>query len=105
MEVIIDKKHALEAGDPTGRQTIISLGIFAEAVSLAAENIGLKADLKFDNDKVEVGFVKIGELKKNDVELIKQRATDRSIYKKVEITKNIKGAIQDCATDKSVRVW
>lgn len=106
LEVTIDKNYQLEAGDPTGRQTIISLGIFTEAISLAARSISLQVDaLRFDSDKATLSFAKSVKSNGEDIKLLKDRATDRSIYSEAEIAKNVKVAIENCATDKSVRVW
>jgi hypothetical protein len=37
--ISLDPAHKLKYGDPTGRETQISLGIFAEAVICSAENL------------------------------------------------------------------
>lgn len=87
MEIAVDKAHKLEPGDPTGRQTIISLGILTEAISLTGETIGLNTkEIKFNNDKVILKFENM-KPKDNEIEYIRKRSTDRSIYKKVLIDK------------------
>ena len=41
IKVLLDPKHVLSDGDPTGRETIIGLGIFCEALRMAAGKFGL----------------------------------------------------------------
>jgi nitroreductase len=49
--VSIDPAHKLQDGDPTGRETIISLGIFAEALQIAAAYQGFRSmDIQVHND-------------------------------------------------------
>jgi hypothetical protein len=84
--VSIDPAHRLHDGDPTGRETIISLGIFAEAICLAAATCGLRADSVELKD--ELCVISFGQAHSGDtaaVELLKQRCTDRSVYKPLTI--------------------
>lgn len=105
IEVRIDKGHKLGPGDPTGRQTIISLGIFSEAINLAAEEIGFKmTETKLSNDKVILKFKK-DKPKVNEVKFIKKRATDRSIYEKVVIDKAAEGLIKKSWSGGTLKIW
>lgn len=104
IEISIDSAHRLGAGDPTGRETIISLGIFAEAICQAAGVLGLSGEARFDEDKAIIEF-KTGKVIEDDIgRLVKDRATDRSIYKKTNVDAQLKSDLEACATEK-VRVW
>src|ERR1700754_1068509 len=51
----LDPEHALDDGDPTGRETVISLGIFCQATIMAAEHLGFKlADVNFNSDTATI---------------------------------------------------
>jgi hypothetical protein len=85
--ITIDSQHRLQDGDPTGRETIISLGIFAEALGIAAATFGLKAsDFQLDQDGCTVAFNEAPAVENQDVELLKNRCTDRSIYKPIDVS-------------------
>ena len=107
VRITIDNDHKLEAGDPVGRQTIISLGIFAEAFCMAAEDMGWNANkVKFENDRsVRIFFKKIKVTQSDISKLIKKRVTDRSIYTKIDVSVEAKKIIQSCAINNSVKVW
>ena len=88
--VKIDSAHKLKDGDPTGRQTVLSLGIFTEALCIAAESLGFcHTSIQFKNGEATV---KLRELKKINpniytlVGLLKSRATDRSIYEHIALS-------------------
>lgn len=79
----IDKKFKLIDGDPTGRQTIIGLGIFTEAIIQSAEGFGLakKRVLFQNNESCLIEFKTLNKNKVTSVEsLLKSRTTDRSVY-------------------------
>lgn len=107
LKIIMDNDHKLGAGDPVGRQTAISLGIFSEAVCIAAENIGWNSkEIKLEDDTTaRISFKKSNRSRSDIAELIKRRASDRSIYKKINISVETKKTIQNCVCDKSVQVW
>jgi hypothetical protein len=85
--VTINPDYRLRDGDPTGRQTTISLGIFAEALSIAAAVYDLRAsDFQLDQDGCTIAFNEASAVDKPDVELLKNRCTDRSIYKSTDIS-------------------
>lgn len=105
LEITVDGAHKLGPGDPTGRETIISLGILAETINLAGEEIGLKStEIKLNNDKIMLKFIK-DKPKSNYVEFIRKRATDRSIYKKVVIDKPVEAAIKRSWPEGSLSIW
>lgn len=105
VEVTIDSNHKLGPGDPTGRQTIISLGIFTETICLTASVLGLSTSVRFDKDKASISFHKNVKSDKNIVKLLKNRATDRSIYKKTDIDPGTQTILERLAKNKSVKVW
>ena len=109
--ISIDPKYRLTDGDPTGRQTMLSLGIFAEAVVIASNSLGLEAIApKLSDNKAVVG-ISGTTLSKNhvqeaqqEVKYLKTRATDRSIYHSVPIDKQIKKQLALCS-DQQSKVW
>jgi hypothetical protein len=105
VEISIDPRHKLGPGDPTGRQTIISLGIFTEAICLIAGTLGLSTSVKFNRDKVHIFFQEGVRLDQNIEKLLQNRATDRSIYKKTPIDPDIETSLGKCARNKSIRIW
>lgn len=84
----LDPEYLLKDGDPTGRETIISLGIFAEAVRLSAEARGYKAKAVTLHGKSAIVSLESGTAKTDAdfTHLIRTRATDRSIYRPTEIS-------------------
>jgi hypothetical protein len=93
-EVVIslDTHHALEDGDPTGRQTMISLGIFSEALALGASQYGLDvASVYIHTEQIRITFA-LGtnppqKTKGLDslVTALHTRCSDRSIYKPLNL--------------------
>lgn len=89
--VEVEPTRQLTHGDPTGRQTYISLGIFTESCVLAINHLGYKVS------KVEIsesGTIKIHigakapsnkDNSESDIATFKNRFTDRSVYKKVAL--------------------
>lgn len=91
--VSIARERSLGAGDPTSRQNIIGIGIFCEALLIAAESFGLKALAIEPNQKaseVKIRFNKDGA-RKNDkfVKLLHKRTTDRSKYHPVVLSPSV----------------
>jgi hypothetical protein len=89
IHVAIDPRHKLVAGDPTGRETIISMGIFAEAIIIGALAEGLEINIvKLSGTSVSLTFTPAKEVPEDATELtalLRRRATDRSVYKPAEI--------------------
>jgi nitroreductase len=96
--ITIDSRHALVDGDQTGRETTISLGIFAEALSIGA---ALQGYTVLSVTSVTRGSVLVRLAPTNSDtttavhagELLKLRHSDRSIYKPAIISDMTKGAI------------
>jgi hypothetical protein len=87
--ILVDQTRRLTHGDPTGRETYISLGIFTEACVLAMAHYGFSAQAPAVNGDSIV--LKISKTDKSsddsaDIEALKRRFTDRTIYKPAELT-------------------
>jgi hypothetical protein len=86
----IDEQHVLSDGDPTGRQTIISLGIFCEAFRLVALEKGLQTTkLSFKHRQATLKLRRIPSkklIKTPTIELLGGRGSDRSIYRPATIS-------------------
>jgi len=117
IRVDVSPSHSLKFSDPTGRETIISLGIFSEALVLGAAAHGFvlkEASLSSGGSVLE--FVhsdqKIDPAIKGDVRSLKTRCTDRSIFepvqisaaavRKIENSSSIKGATVKVVVDKKI---
>ncbi len=103
----IDPRYQLSDGDPTGRETIISLGIFAEAIKVASEQFGLQCrNISLDKYRAVIHFT-LDKSKKNsqEVNALKTRVTDRSIYSQVDINQKIKSTIVNVAPNDKAKVW
>jgi len=85
--ITIDPTHRLHDGDPTGRETIISLGIFAEALCLATSTVGFTASQVRLDDEVCSILLEPTSAPSNDeaIGLLLTRSTDRSVYKPAEV--------------------
>lgn len=88
-ELVISLKpeRLLVYGDPTGRQSWISLGIFVESCVVALSAEGFKAiNVINQNEKVHIKTKPIsGKIASDDISALKSRFTDRSIYKAIDI--------------------
>lgn len=89
IEVSLDPGHSLKPGDPTGRETIISLGIFCEALRLAAGSCGLSVSHLELRDRQAIISLRpdaAGQAAaRQAVELLRRRCTDRSLFRPVPI--------------------
>ena len=104
LRVAIDQKHQLHDGDPTGRQTTISLGIFCESLRLAGASVGLEAvsvelvdggaTVRFE---VNTSDVKLDETLEETIELLKHRASDRSIYTPSDTDEKLQNIFDSCS--------
>jgi hypothetical protein len=105
----LDPRYALGPGDPTGRETMLSMGIFAEAVILATESLGLKlSSLKLEGKSVKLNFNEIARPARANEGLLKllhQRCTDRSLYTPVDIGQDIVKQLQATAQTRDVQVF
>lgn len=106
--VLVDRENILGPGDPTGRQTAISMGIFCEALCLAAESMGFKPKhMRYSHDVINIDFIK-KEKPKLDIDypkLLKSRVTDRSIFKKVELSIKDEERIRHSWNSKNLKIW
>lgn len=105
--VSLDPEHTLQEGDPTGRQTTISLGIFAEAFRIGAEaNAVSIVNMKLEDRELIISLSEGDNPGKSspEVKLLKSRATDRSIYKPVNIPKELTEELNNAATSDSIEV-
>ena len=109
IKIEADARHKLTYGDPTGRQITISLGIFSEAVCLAAEQLGLKAaKTSFQQERVFIHFEKTADKQQSNSELVRllrQRHTDRSLYRPIALTEEFVKIIEHSHIGADVRVW
>lgn len=96
----IDPLFKLHDGDPTGRQTTISLGIFCEAIRLGAAANGLQTmppQLKSNGATIII----TGEREKTpdinrEVLLLRKRSTDRSIFQPINLSTERQTIINSC---------
>lgn len=109
LTVSVDKNFALSDGDPTGRQTTISLGIFAEAIRIGAILNGL--DCKFSNVKntsftaILIGLQRQARTNvSGQVKLLKQRCSNRSIYSPAIIEDELKTKLAHCSVSGDISV-
>jgi hypothetical protein len=99
--VTLDAEHVLKDGDPTGRQTTISMGIFAEALIIAASKYNLVEEkISFNRESFTIRFKE--STKKNDdktksIRYLKSRCTDRSIYQKIKLSTEVIDKISHAA--------
>lgn len=107
--VSIDKSNSLVDGDPTGRQTVISLGVFAEAIVISSESFGLKPIEVIYSKKTSsiifADYLDKNRSNKNLVALLKLRTSDRSIYKIQELPDKAKQTLENAYSDTKVRIW
>jgi hypothetical protein len=107
LEVTIDNEHTLLHGDPTGRQTIISMGIFTEAIILAAGHYGFNArNVKYANKHAEIDFESANESFSSSslIAALQSRCSDRSIYTPVDLSAFDLDKIQTCYRTPNVTV-
>ena len=106
--VSVDPEHRLVDGDPTGRQTIISLGIFIEAISISAadlsfavQNVWLEngeAHLQLSQSKKKVNVSHL-------LQALKTRTTDRSIYDPAKLSIEMEQRITKVPGKIKAKVW
>lgn len=106
----LDSTYLLKYGDPTGRQTVISLGIFSESIKIAAESLGFSVKITYVNRHSVCVDLKIKPNNKpaksiSLVNSLKSRATDRSIYKPVVISNSQLKLISEVPHSKSVTIF
>lgn len=107
VHISIDPAYELHDGDPTGRQTIISLGIFAEAVAIVSEAYGLRAiNVDYKNKSATISFT---TAKKKAItktlSAMLSRTTDRSIYRHIDIKSRDGISIIRSSRGLGAKVW
>jgi len=87
--ISLDPRHVLHDGDPTGRETTISLGIFCEAIQLSSQPFGIQAtktQLDKDSVRLEFGPNQAQTDAEHRLTLLRRRCSDRSLYNPVPIS-------------------
>lgn len=88
IQINLDPDYVLADGDPTGRQTMISLGIFAEAVVIAAEHVGLHVkgvELQGKSAILTCSSIHQPGTELKEVTLLENRCSDRSVYQPAQV--------------------
>ncbi len=108
--ILLDEHNVPDSGDPINRQSVISLGIFTQAILVAAEALGLQeTSVKFSGKEAIIQFS--ADIKppqssyKSLIAALKHRATDRSIYKKITISPETIAAIKQSWSGNNVKIW
>jgi hypothetical protein len=101
-------QRQLQDGDPTGRQTTFCLGIFTEAclIGLRANGFDGEVDLMPDG-VIRIKTQQLATTANNgqsDVQAMKLRFTDRSIYKKLDISEEYKDRIKSAWKSPAVEI-
>lgn len=100
IEVSIRTQYALKDGDPTRRQTIISLGIFCESLSIVSQAYGFitkKIVCVDDRATLWLEKGKPDPKSQTNVELLQRRCTDRSLYKPAHLDEKLLHTLQKAA--------
>lgn len=108
LRISVNPENSLKDGDPTGRETIISLGIFVEAICCIAKEKNLPAkNIDFKNNQVVINFSKVppaGHNKPSYSALLKTRCTDRTIFRKVALNEETQHAIRSVKAYEGTKV-
>ena len=84
--VRINKQRTLDAGDPVGRETWISMGACVETLVIAASHLGVHASVKTPSrHEIKIALDLGAKPDKIELKTIKERFTDRSVYSKKPI--------------------
>jgi len=105
-----DTQYILRDGDPTGRQSIISLGIFSEAIVIVSNSLGFNIDdVSLHDEQVTIHFN--GYDPKDDnggseqIRSLRTRCTDRSIYKPTVVSQEDISRIEHSNDRLNARVY
>lgn len=105
IKIKLDKAHALSDGDPTGRQTTISLGIFAEAIIMAAADCGFtEENVVLQDETLTIAFKGAAVSAQKTALPLRTRSTDRSLYKPVTISEKTVRSIEGAGKNFTVKV-
>lgn len=106
--VNIDRAHVPKQSDPTGRETYISLGIFCEAIAIAARSTGLMVTgIRLTRDGATLDFVEKISRDSAEQELIqylRKRCTDRSVYQPTSISLQMAKKIEESFKAEGLRI-
>lgn len=108
LEISVDQQFTLKDGDPTGRQNIISLGIFVEAIVIAAASKGFKLkNIVYSNEQVKLTIDKTihRPADNGNIRALRQRATDRSVYRKTSISADTIKSILGAYKSPGIKIW
>ncbi|MBW3569348.1 hypothetical protein KY385_04425 [Candidatus Parcubacteria bacterium] len=104
-----DEEHTLKQGDPTGRQTTISLGIFSEAAIIGAESIGLQIDnLQYSKRQINLSLIPSNKVSSSAKELAANlctRVSDRSFFQKTELNNTKIQTIKQAWSSDAIKIW
>lgn len=107
IRILLAKERMLSHGDPTTRQSYISLGIFTEACVLSLSYFGFKPkEPTFSNGEllIETGNFSEGKKDRAHIKALQERFTDRSIYQKIDVSKTSVKAIKDSWSSPTVSI-
>lgn len=106
--IFLNQERRLEAGDPVGRQTWISIGCCVEALVVAACAAGFSTRVELSNEnQIKIGFKSSPAVNNHDKSLalaIKDRFTDRSIYSRKAVSTESLEIIRSTSAAKGIKV-
>lgn len=103
--IFVEPSRALEAGDPTGRELWVSIGICIEATLQAARGLGIKAtitSLQTDTRTQAVAVIHCSSMTKKDpqlLRLLKERRSYRTSMQPATIPSSLQRACQKAIKD------
>jgi len=104
--ILPDAAHKLVYGDPTGRQAFISRGIFTEACIIALGHAGFTAPKpKLEGEAIILKLSSTAKLGRDeDISALKDRFTDRTVYKKMELPVEVINKIKEAWSSSDVSI-
>lgn len=110
LEVFVDEKRRLSAGDPTGREVWLSLGCLIENCLMAAPSLGLEpVEVEFDSD--ETGRVARLRFRATEgpgdsgiLDAINNRYSDRSVFSDQKLDRDKLEALARCWQEEGAEV-
>lgn len=95
--------RTIDAGDPVGRQTWISIGACAENMIVAAENLGFATTIEQKGKSIKLCFTRQKHASNIPLAAIKKRYTDRSVYSGKALEKAKLAEIQGAANIRGIQ--
>src|SRR5680860_115560 len=111
IEIHPDLESALPVVDPRNRELYVSLGCAAENLRMAAAAFGHTTDYDIRKSKKGITFIRISikefdtDSKKNQLELIEKRQTNRSIYNGEKVANNILDELKSIQKELDVNAY